>query len=129
MGIAWSLAWAAVFVTVGLVIGIVDPDSIDAGEGPLQVGAIGAAVGFITGAGFGVILAFAERHKTIRDLSVWRSALWGMIAPAAWALLTPVADSMVIILCPIGAALAAGVVAMAKRGERSTPPDRQRLVN
>jgi hypothetical protein len=119
MGAVFAAAWAVILTGIAMVIGVFDPDSIDPGEGPGRIAAIGAMVGFITGAGFGALLALAERRRSLRDLSIWRSALWGAVAPAAWALLTTVNDSMMILLCPVGAALAAGSVALAKRAERN----------
>ncbi len=125
MGVAWALVWAAVLFAIGLVIGVVDPDSIDPGEEPHRIAGIGAMVGFIMGAGFGGVLALTERRKTIRDLSVWRAAVWGGLVPAALTLLTPLNNDMMFLLCPISAALAAACIAIAKRGERKSAAEGQ----
>lgn len=117
LGVTWGVAWAAIFTAIAVVIGIFDPDSIDPGEGPLQIGVIGAIFGFVSGIAFGATLALADGRKVLSKLSVGRAALWGAIGTAAFPLLTPVSNSMLIILCPIGAALAAGSVAIAKRAE------------
>ena len=61
-------------------------------------------------------LALLERHKTVAQLSLLRVALWGAIAAAAFPLLTARVDQ-ILWLSPIGALLAAGSVAMARRAE------------
>lgn len=117
IGLTWSVVWAAIFAAIGVVVGIVDPDSIDPGEDPLRIGAIGAVFGFISGVAFGAMLALADGRTKLRNLSIGRAALWGAIGTAAFPLLTAVDNSMLIILCPVGAALAAGSVAIAKKAE------------
>ena len=116
-GVMWGVAWAAIFAAIAFAVGIFDPDSIDPGEGPLRVGAIGGIFGFVSGIAFGATLALADGRKSLSKLSVGRAALWGAIGTALFPLLTAVDNSMLIILCPIGAALAAGSVAIAKKAE------------
>jgi len=127
MGATWGVTWGAVFATLGLIVGIIDPDSIDPGEGPLRIAAIGAFYGLITGAAFSLLLSVAERRRAITELSAGRAALWGAISAAVFPLLTPVADSMLIFLCPIGAALAAGSVGLAKRAVLRAPLEQPKL--
>lgn len=119
-GLAWGAAWAAIMAAVGVVVGVVRPEEIDAGEGPLRVGTIMGMVGFISGTAFGALLAFAERRKTLLDLSPGRAAMWGILASAAFPLLTGRADA-VFVLCPLGAACAAASVAIARRAELRSP--------
>ena len=120
IGLTWGIAWAAIFAALSVVVGILDPDSIDPGEGPLRLGGIGAIFGFVSGVAFGATLALADGRKVLRKLSVGRAALWGAIGTAAFPLFTSVDNSMLIFVCPIGAALAAGSVAIAKRAELRT---------
>ena len=122
ISVTWGAAWAVIFAGVALIIGLVDPDSIDPGEGPVRTAGIGAVFGFVSGAVFGVLLALMENRKAIRDLSLGRAALWGMLGTAAYPLLTPVDNSIVFLLCPIGAALAAASVAIAKKAELGASP-------
>jgi len=122
LGLTWSVAWAAIFALLAVVVGVVDPDSIDPGEGPLRVAGIGAVFGLISGAGFGLLLSMAEGRKMLRGLSVWRAALWGALGTAAFPLLTSVDNRMLYLVCPIGAALAASWVAIAKRGAPGDEP-------
>ena len=117
IGVTWGAVWAAIFAALAVIIGLVDPDSIDPGEGPIRVAGIGAVFGFVSGVGFGVLLSLAEGRKAIRDLSLGRAALWGMLGTAAFPLLTPVNNSLLLFVCPIGAALAVASVAVAKQAE------------
>ncbi len=55
IGLTWGILWAAAFVAIGQVIGILDPDSIDEGEDPILIGAIGAVIGLVSGVAFGVL--------------------------------------------------------------------------
>jgi len=123
IGATWGAAWGSIFGVLALIIGLVDPGSIDPGEGPLVVIGTGALFGLVSGAVFGTALAPAERGKAILDLSLGRAALWGALATAAYPLLTPVDNSMLFLLCPLGAALGAGSVAMAKRVELAARPE------
>ena len=121
VAITWGAMWGAVFALIAFVVGIIDPDSIDPGETPLRIAGLGAVFGAVSGVVFGVLLAVAEGRKTLRDLSLARVALWGAVATAVFPLVTPVDNRMLIIVCPIGAALAAGLVAIAKKGALAAP--------
>lgn len=118
IGLTWSVAWAALFFALGVVISIFDPDSIDPGEEPYRIAQIGAIVGFVAGAGFGLLIAFGEARKKLLNLSLARAGLWGAIASSLLPLLTSANDNMVIFMAPIGAALGAASVGVAKRAER-----------
>jgi len=65
IGVTWGAVWAAIFAALVLIVGLVDPDSIDPGEGPIRVAGIGAVFGFVSGAGFGLLLSWrrAERRS------------------------------------------------------------------
>ena len=121
LGLMWSVAWLAIFALLGVIIGVADPDSIDPGEEPRRVAWIGAVFGFISGTAFGALLSIAEGRRMLRGLSVWRAALWGALGTAAFPLLTAVDNSLVFFVCPIGAALAAASVAVAKKADRDAP--------
>lgn len=123
----WGAVWAAIFAALALIIGFVDPDQIDAGEGPIPVAGVGALFGFVSGAAFAVLLSLAEGRKTIRDLSLTRAALWGALGTAAYPLLTPVDNGMVFIVCPVGAALAAASVAVARKAQLGVSPEQPTL--
>jgi hypothetical protein len=119
MGLTWGVAWAAIFGALGLIVSVVDPGSIDPGERPLQIAAFGGVFGFISGAAFGLLYSFAEARKKILELSPARAAIWGAIGSISLPLLSS-NTSQVILFAPIGAALAEGAVAIARRAERQT---------
>ena len=121
--VTWGTVWGAIFAALVMVIWLVDPGSIDPGEKPYWIAAMGAFYGLVTGTVFGVLLSLTEGGKSIRDLSLGRVALWGALAAAVYPLLTPVDNSMLMMLCPIGAVLAVGSVAAAKRAELSAAPE------
>lgn len=72
---------------------------------------------------FSSLLILAEGGKELRSLSTVRVALWGALATAVFPLLTPTDNSMLVFLCPMGAALAAGSVFAAKRALRRGSQD------
>ncbi len=125
--LTWGAAWGAIFAAISLAIGVLDPSLIDPGEHLPRVIARGAILGFVSGAGFGILFALMERGKQIRDLSLARAALWGALATAVYPLLTWADDRMLVLLCPIGAALAAASIALVKRTALRPPPDLPRL--
>lgn len=127
IGLTWAVAYAAVFLTLGVVISIIDPDSIDPGESVGLVTLIGATVGFVSGCISGLVLAAAERNKTLADLSIARMALWGALSAAVWPFITPVDNMMVVILAPLGAACAAGTLAIARRAALPAPEQSPQL--
>ncbi len=57
IGLTWGELWAAIGLAVALVVGVVDPDSIDPGEEPIIVAGFVGVVGFISGVAFGTILS------------------------------------------------------------------------
>jgi len=118
LGVTWGVSWALIGLAIGVIIGIVDPDSIDPGESRLVMSAIIGLIGFISGLGFGLVLGFTERRKSIIQLSLGRAALWGMLGAAALPLLTTMSNTLLYFVCPLGAVFAAGSVALARRAER-----------
>ena len=123
----WGAVWAAIFAALTVVVGVLDPDSIDPGETTLRIAAIGAVYGAVSGGAFSGLLSLTERGRTLRDLSLGRAAVLGAVASAAFPLLTEVHDSMVILVCPIGAAIATASVAAAKRAELRAAADQATL--
>jgi hypothetical protein len=127
LGLLWGVVWAGVMAITVAIVRAVDPASVDPGEGPLRAAAIGGIFGVIAGTLFALMFAVAERRRTIADLSVWRAAVWGMLAAAAMPLLTAVDNRLLIIVCPVGGAIAAGTVALAKRASLGAPNEPPRL--
>jgi hypothetical protein len=128
LSLTWGAVWALVFTALFLVIMAVDPRSIDAGETLSLGAAIGAAYGFVTGVSFSILLLLAERGKALRDISLGRAGAWGAIAAAVMPLVSVSADNrMLVFMCPIGAALAIGMVALAKRADARAAREPQAL--
>jgi len=117
-GLTWAAAWIGLGAGLGALAGFP--------LGSLFRLALSNSVGgFIAGASFALILSVAERKRTLEDLSLKRVALWGAIGglvvtciPLAFG--APLAFLMgpLVINGGIGAALASGSVAMAKRADR-----------
>ncbi|MGH7553894.1 MAG: hypothetical protein ACREMQ_12790, partial [Longimicrobiales bacterium] len=84
-------------------------------EEPWRLALMVSTVGFISGSAFALIFSSAERRKSIRDLSVLRSAFWGALGGAALPLLTTMNDSILVNTMPLGAIFAASTVAIARR--------------
>jgi hypothetical protein len=123
-GLIWGILWATVGAITGFLIRITIPGSMDPGENELLVAALFGAIGFVSGAVFGVLLSFAESRKKILDLSLSRAAVWGLLGSAALPLLTTMDNRLMFIFCPLGALSAAASVAMARRAvlRESEPP-------
>ena len=117
VAVTWGTVWAAVFLVITGVIAVVHPPSLDEpGDTFLRFALIGAWYGFFSGTVFSALLALFERNRSIAELSLKRVALWGAIATSVWPLVTPVDDGNALIFSPIGAGIAAGLVALARKG-------------
>jgi hypothetical protein len=127
VGLTWGTLWGAIMATIGFITMAVDPDSIDPGEHPLIIGAIVGMLGFVSGVSFGAILTLAEKRRTLRELSPWRAALWGALGAVALPLLTPMSNTLALIVAPLGAAFASASVAIARRAALRQG-DQQRLL-
>jgi len=115
IGASWAVCFGFTFLVLASVIGFFRPQDLGPGETPAIFMAIGLLVGFVSGSIFGVILALAEHRKAARDLALIRVALWGAMAGSAWPLLTPVDNSMILVLGPLGMLCATALVTAARR--------------
>lgn len=127
LAVVWGVSGAAILAGVAAIIGVFDPNSIDPGESLPRFAAIGGAIGAASGLGFSALLAWAERRKALRNLSLGRVALLGAIGAAAFPLLTTANNALLLVVCPLGAALAAGSVALARRAALEAPVEQPRL--
>ena len=118
VGVTWGAVWAAFGAVIGVVALIVSPEVVDQGEGPVDIARILGTVGFISGAGFALLLATLEHGRGLLDVSMARVAAWGAAGGAVVPLLTDVANNQVVWTSPFGAALAASALAIARRAER-----------
>lgn len=115
IGFIWGLLWAALAMTVGTVIAVVDPSDIDPGEEPITLAPIIGLVGFLCGVGFGSLLFTAQRGERILDLPLSRVAFWGILIAAALALVTGKVIPEVFITAPLGAVTAIVSVAIMRK--------------
>ena len=79
VGLTWGTAWGVIGAGVGAVIGILSPEAWLGANPVVQWGLGMGAYGFASGVGFGKLLAFYERRRTLNDLSLSRVAFWGMV--------------------------------------------------
>lgn len=71
-----ALTWAVIWAPFGPLLGmIVDPD----GRMDEPWIAVGALPGFFCGLVFSIVLAIAERRRSVHELSVLRVAIWGAV--------------------------------------------------
>ena len=84
-------------------------------------------VGFVSGGIFGMLLALNEGGKAIRDLSLGRAMVWGMLSSAVYPLATQRANQ-VIWTCVFGAIVAIALVALARRAELRDLTHPRRLI-
>lgn len=118
LGIFSAAAWALVGVAIVSIIQMVDPPSVDPGERPLLAAVVFARAGFVAGAMAGVVLAIAERHRRLADLSLPRVALWGALGGLALPFIGAAPRPMMLILAVLGSGSAVAAVALARRAER-----------
>jgi hypothetical protein len=124
IGVTWAVLWIVIGALLFLVIRIFRPESIGFGEGPAKALAILALVGLLSGLGFAGFLSVAERRRTLRELSLVRVGLWGLLGSAAIPLLMGTDGSMGWLTGALGAVFATGSVALARRGlPVTTAPD------
>jgi hypothetical protein len=82
IGLTWATLWAEWWAIVFLMITLVDPDTIDPGEGPLAVAPVLGSMGLLSGIAFGILLSIAGRGGKSIDLSVTREAGLGVLGSA-----------------------------------------------
>jgi hypothetical protein len=127
MGITWAVVWAPIAILIGM---LVDPDnSMD----EMWV-MIGALPGFLSGVIFSILLSVAARRRRFEELSLPRFTAWGAAAgllmgvfPFMVGTANPAAPAwlpLVVIgsITALGAASAAGTLALARKGETRELP-------
>jgi len=65
IGVAWAVTWSIAAILLMVVVGFVDPDSIDPGEGPLRAVMIFGPMGAISGIAFALLWSRAGRSDSI----------------------------------------------------------------
>jgi hypothetical protein len=79
----WTTIWAAIGATISIVAGAIDPETIDAGEGPADLARILGGVGAAAGLVFVVLLTVTAPRLSIAEVPLVFAAFWGAIAGGA----------------------------------------------
>jgi hypothetical protein len=128
VGTTWGLAWGVIGALIGLVIGVVSPELV--GPAAVEWGLGMGAYGLVSGLGFGGLLAYHERRKTVDQLSPTRAAILGVlgavVVPILFGMLgffelgTTAADVLEAMAATavLGGAFAGGSVALARSAPR-----------
>lgn len=124
----WAVAWMGLGAGIGALVGY-DLSFL------FQLAMNNSVAGFLAGAGFAVILSVAERNHRLEDLSLRRVALWGAgggllvsLIPLAVGVPLTYMIGPLLINAGIGAGMAGGSVAMAKRAEARLIPNADPLL-
>jgi len=130
-GVTWGTLWAGIGAAVGAVIGFISPELWAVGN-PVLDWAVGMGLyGLVSGIGFGTVLTLTEGRHTLRDLSLPRVAVWGVLGSAAVPVLfgalgmfpmsTTAWDVIqaMLLTSVLGGTFAPGAVAIARRAELS----------
>jgi len=124
VALIWVPLWVVLFfATVGSIIAALGGGS---DVGPFRMVAIIGWVGLVSGGIFAFLMSFAENGRAIRNISLARAALWGILGSAVFPILTQRADQ-VFWTCPFGAVVAMALVAIARKAERCEPKRPMRL--
>lgn len=127
LGVSWAGLWGIIGAGIGLVAGIVSPDWWLVTNPIIDWGVGMALYGFVSGIGFGTVLAIRERSHALSELRLSRVALWGVLGSAAVPLLfgalgffeigTSLGDIVgaMLLTAGLGGTFAPAAVAMAKR--------------
>jgi len=139
VGITWGTLWAGIGAGIGVVIGIVHPE-LWQWRNPVFEWALGMGLyGLVSGVGFGTLLTIREGRKTLFDLSLRRTAMWGLLGAAVVPPLfgalgmfevgTTLADVLGAIAVTgfLGGTFAPASVAIARRAELGASETRDRL--
>lgn len=141
VGMTWGVGWGLIGGAIGAVLQILGPGS-SIFVSPIIGWALGmSAYGLISGFGFSAILSLRDGTKQLRDLSLARVALWGVLGsisvPALFGVFgffdptTTVLDVLgaVGVTGALGGTFAAGSVAAARHAELEQPDDRALLTD
>lgn len=115
IGLIWAPVWAVMFTTLLYVLQLFLPPDSDVGT--LRMMWVIGWVGLVSGGIFGVLLSFNESGKAIRNLSLARAVVWGILSSAIYPLLTQRANQ-VLWTCAFGAIVAATLVLLARKAAR-----------
>jgi hypothetical protein len=108
----WAVMFSALYLTLEPLLGPNNEPSLI-----FMMWTIGQ-VGLVSGAFFGVLLAFGEDGKAVAKISLMRAALWGALSAAVFPIMTGRANQ-VFWTCTFGVIVAVVMVALARRAALS----------
>jgi len=134
-GLTWGTLWGAIGAGIGFVVGLVNPE-VWAITNPVIEWAIGMGLyGMVSGMGFAGLLSIGEARKRIRELSLPRVAVWGVLGSALVPLLfgalgtfeagTTLMDVLgaIAVTGLLGGTFAPGAIAAARYAELAEPEE------
>ncbi len=113
-----GIAWAAIGAVIWIGVRIIDPASIDPGEGIFWLIYHFGRAGLVAGAVAGLVLAFAERRKSSATIRLPRLTVWGALGGFAIPWLAAGPRAMLPFFVVLGAGTGAVTWALARRGEK-----------
>ena len=112
ISLMWAPVWAAMFTVLTCILQLFLP--LDGDVGTIRMMWIIGWVGLVSGAIFGILLSLTESGKAIRNLSLGRAVVWGILSSAVYPLMTGRANQ-VFWTCAFGAVVALTLVALARK--------------
>src|ERR1044072_3548309 len=100
ISLMWAPVWAAMFTVLTCILQLFLP--LDGDVGTIRMMWIIGWVGLVSGAIFGILLSLTESGKAIRNLSLGRAVVWGILSSAVYPLMTGRANQ-VFWTCAFGA--------------------------
>lgn len=113
LGLFWMCLWGAIGALLSIVIGVIDPPSIDEGEGPIDMARLIGGAGGVAGLLFGLLSAI-RRSDEFSNVPILRAVLLGVLAGVILPLGTPLNDPLVFNTAPLGALAALLSVLLAR---------------
>lgn len=81
LGVSWGALWAVIGGVIGVLVGFMTDAWL--WYNPILEWGLGMGLyGFVSGVGFGKLLAFVEGRKRLGELSLPRIAVWGVLGSA-----------------------------------------------
>jgi len=114
ISLIWAPVWAVMFTVLLFILQVFLP--LDSDVGTIRMMLMIGWVGLVSGGIFGVLLSVGESGKPIRNLSLGRVMVWGILSSAVYPLLTQRANQ-VFWTCAFGAIVAMALVALARKAD------------
>ena len=114
ISLIWASVWVAMFTVLMYILQLFRP--FDSDVGTIRLMSIIGWVGLVSGVVFGILLSVNESGKAIRNLSMGRVMVWGILSSAVYPVMTQRANQ-VFWTCTFGAVVAMALVALARKAD------------